>query len=203
MLKQKLKNAMHMLSEQIAAKPNHIAFWEPSGKTLTFGEVGAQISHAQCLLKKHGFESGMKVVLFAKPSAELFSWIGAILGLGGTVIVMEPWMSGPQVTQALATLHPTLFIHDWIGWFWGMRLKGIRKIPKWVSISRQYSAHPMKIEPVEELSQAIITFTTGSTGTQQGVVRPHATLNATRDILLERTGSKHLSGPDLCVFEGS
>jgi acyl-coenzyme A synthetase/AMP-(fatty) acid ligase len=200
--KEQLKNAMHMLSEHIVSKPVHIAFWETSGKTLTFGEVGAQISHAQEVLKKNGFELGAKVVLFAKPSAEMFSWIGAILGLGGTVIVMEPWMSGAQVTQALASVSPTLFIHDWIGWLWGARLKAIRKIPRWVSMSCKHSAQPMQIEPVDELSHAVITFTTGSTGTQKGVVRTHATLNATRDILLNRTGTRNFSGPDLCIFAG-
>jgi acyl-CoA synthetase (AMP-forming)/AMP-acid ligase II len=196
------KNAMHMLSEQIRARPEGIAFWEVSGRTLTFGEVGEQIAHAQGILQRRGFRPGMRAVLFAWPSAGLFSWIGAIVGLGGTVVVMEPWMSGVQVTRALDTLSPTHFVHGPLGWFWGLRLGSIRKIPTWVSLTRGRSRDPIHIESVDPLAQAVITFTTGSTGNQKGVVRTHTTLNTTRDILLKRAGSKHLAGPDLCIFSG-
>ncbi|MHC1743406.1 MAG: AMP-binding protein [Syntrophobacteraceae bacterium] len=195
-------NAMHMLSEQIRARPKEIAFWEVSGKTLTFGEVGEQVAHAQGILRKSGFRPGMRAVLFAWPCAALFSWIGAIVGLGGTVVVLEPWMSGAQVTRALDTLSPTHFVHDPLGWLWGLRLGPIRKIPAWIPLTRERSRDPVRIEAVDPLAQAVITFTTGTTGNQKGVVRTHATLSATRDILLERTESKHLTGPDLCIFSG-
>ncbi len=196
------ENAMHMLSEQIRARPGEIAFWEVSGKTLTFGEVGEQVAHAQGVLRRKGFRPGMRAVLFAWPCAALFSWVGAIVGLGGTVVVMEPWMSGEQVTRALDSLSPTHFVHDWLGWLWGLRLGSIRKIPAWVRLTRKSSRDPIHIEAVGPLAQAVVTFTTGSTGVQKGVVRTHATLGTTRDILMERTGSKHLTGPDLCIFPG-
>ncbi len=195
-------NAMSMVSEQIRFRPQQLAFWETSGKTLTFGQIGQQIAHAQRVLQCKSFGPNTRAVIFAWPSAELFSWIAAVLGLGGTVIVMEPWMSGKQVTLALENLKPTHFIHDTFGGIWGTTFAAIRKIPTWLFISHNLSSEPIVIESVAPLDQAIITFTTGSTGTQKGVVRTHNTLNTTRDILLERTGSKHLTGPDLCVFSG-
>lgn len=195
-------NAMHMLSEQIRARPEALAFWELSGRTLTFGEMGEQAAHAQGVLRRRGFQPGMRAVVFAWPSASLFSWMGAIVGLGGTVVVLEPWMSGLQVARALDALSPTHFVHDMLGWLWGARLGAIRRIPAWMWLTGKRSRDTMEIEPVDPSTQAVITFTTGSTGNQKGVVRTHTTLITTRDILLERTGSKDLTGPDLCIFSG-
>lgn len=166
----------------------------------TLTQMSGSIANA---LIQHGIDRHHKILLFEPLSAELYATILATLGIGATLIFVEPWMSATNIGHVIDSMKPSLFLTGSLGMLWGIRSTSIRKIPRWLCIKKilhHAIKTPFSLAPVPSDHPAIITFTTGTTGRPKGVVRTHQGLLAQQKVLSKVLDQQDPVGTDLCLF---
>ena len=197
-------NCTDLFFKQAKEGPNKIALFDFKGNQTTFGELSQMASLAQVQLRQYGMQPGDTILLQEFPGPKLYSLVIAILSLGATAILVEPWMPIKNIEKVISATKPKIFFSGFVGKMWGFRVRGIRKIPKWLGHSLfKQSLGPkneLKVENVEENTPGIITFTTGTTGDPKGVVRHQGYLLHQHRILTKALHTDKHDGVDLCVF---
>jgi acyl-coenzyme A synthetase/AMP-(fatty) acid ligase len=181
--------------------------FEDPKKCITFKGLVNLSTHCQHSLKEIGLKKGDYVLLFEEPSIKLYAIILAILASGYKVLLVEPWLSVDHIDRLIESCKPQLFISNTIGRLWGMRSKAIRKIPNKSSSSSltknadlNEMSKKIQIEKVEPETEAMLTFTSGTSGTPKGVVRSHQYLIDSGDIVLKYLKYDQYPGMDLTIF---
>lgn len=186
------KTALHILGK----KPG-----DPKGSA-TYGELLNQAGRIQSSLLRANIGPGDSVLLFTQPGPELFASVIAILGLGASVLLIEPFMPIRKIEGVIKHTRPKVFLSSFLGKVWGLRVPAVRKIPNWIRISSAMHelAFDFRAVPVDPTSAGVITFTSGTTGEPKGVVRTQGALVDQNRILGQALGFADHRGADLCVF---
>ncbi len=200
-------NALSLMIERDISD-DLVAFYPLDGKATTFGELMRMSLGAQERLLQLGFQPGDSALLADSISAEFYACVIAILGLGGKVILVEPFLPIAEIKQIVDAARPKVMIASWAGRIWGARVEAIRRIPHWKS-ARQLcrpidsrTSKQAKIRMIPRLPEdpGILTFTTGTTGKSKGVVRTHSALIAQNVAIRDAAQLDSYSGPDLAIF---
>jgi acyl-coenzyme A synthetase/AMP-(fatty) acid ligase len=126
-------------------------------------------------------------------SAELYIVMLGIIKMGGIAVFVDPWISFKSISAFSAFAEPTAFIG--VGKSHLLRLfqRNLRTLPITITTGMSYCGIPAKfslpkllcnhsgdgeINDVDPDSTALITFTSGSSGTPKGANRTHRFLNA-------------------------
>jgi acyl-coenzyme A synthetase/AMP-(fatty) acid ligase len=196
-------NGIKLFVRHAKASPQRTALWMPDSRHTSFGELMEMACKVQGNLIKQGIEAGDAVLVFDTLGPRLFSSILAIVGLGCHAIFAEPWMPLPDLNYTIATAKPKFFLTNFFGRLWALRVAAIRAIPHWIGFGNIQSVWPsssLHIESISPNDPAIITFTSGTTGTPKGVVRTQQFLVDQQEIISKTLYNTPYHGPDLCVF---
>lgn len=158
---------------------------------------------AQSIARSHGLKAGDSVLLLVAPGADLFAWILGLLGLGVSVLFVEPWMPVAHVEHVVRTVRPRMFVSSLAGLAWGARVRAVRQIPRWARarrVRREKTTPDLRVDDVDVTLPAVITFTSGTTGLPKGIVRTHRYMWDLHDILARHGSTEVYAGPDLCVL---
>jgi len=183
--------------------PNKMALCFPNHKDLSFGELQNMAASAAKEFHSCGLKAGDSVLLLENLSPRLYSTLIALISQGIAVVLVEPWMKIDRINSVIERIKPKAFVSGTIGKLWGLRLKSVRNIPKWITIGNLYkSSSSQKLESVsvDPDSPGIITFTSGTTGNPKGMVRRHQYLVDQHNILSKAQDNSELQGSDLCIF---
>ena len=183
--------------------PSRLAFHEPGNVIWSFTDLLALAAAAQNGLHKLGVKTGDSVLLADNISAEMYATVMAILGIGATVILVEPFLPVSEIEKIIIKTNPKLFLASALGKFWGTRVSSIRKIPHWSS-SRQLCANTGKasfrVESLDSTAPGIMTFTSGTTGSSKAVIRTHQSLTDQNRVIFEAAQFSNYPGSDLTIF---
>jgi acyl-coenzyme A synthetase/AMP-(fatty) acid ligase len=196
-------NCVSLFLAQARQNPSKMALWLPEEGVTTFGELKRLASSAQALAISKGIGPGDTVLLLEGLGSRLYAAVIGILGLGATVILVEPWMPVKKINHVIESVKPKLFLSGLFGKLWGARVRSVRKIPHWVTASKinhMKTSADFQIQEVDEGVPGIITFTSGTTGNPKGVVRHQGYLLNQHRVLTETLEGERLSNPDLCIF---
>ena len=148
---------------------------------ITFGDLNKHIQSTHAYFIDRGLKSGDRVLVFVPMSIELYVSVLALFQMGCTAVFIDEWAKLDRLKLSCQIADCKGFIGipvaARLGWF----IKEIRQIPIRMSTKEIQNA-PSK--PFQDLSTigpnnhtALITFTTGSTGTPKAVVRTHEILH--------------------------
>ncbi len=194
-------NAAELIVRQTEEKPKAAALWLPDGGVTTFGEMGRMATGVRAHMERLGVGPGDTVLMFDALGPRMYGAILAIASLGAATALVEPWMPVAKINHVLPFVKPKVFLTSGIGRLWGARVASIRAIPHWVSTS-SLKAEPggWQITSVDGDAPAIITFTSGTTGSPKGMVRTHQYLSDQHSILQSVLHGAHEPGADVCIF---
>jgi acyl-coenzyme A synthetase/AMP-(fatty) acid ligase len=160
------------------------AIWDSSHGITTFEGLYRQASGMQAVAH---VVRGDTALVCGSPSPALYAAVIGLIGLGCTVIFIEPWMPLAEIEEVILQKRPKIFVTHFWGRLWGLRVKAIREIPRWLSLKQKPSECPLIAVALPEEESAILTFTTGTTGKSKVILRTHGILSHQSKILASYT----------------
>ena len=198
-------NTLELLTQKKDIDPNRVAIHTlgSSQKPVRFEALMQWSASAQIgLIKNAGLKTGDSVLIADRITPMLYASVMAVLGLGATVILVEPFLPVSEIETLIEGLKPKVFLASRLGMLWGLRVPAIRRIPHWIrpqTLDREKSTG-FHVESVLPSHPGIITFTSGTTGKSKGVVRTHGALQTQNQVITKAGNLDQFKGPDLAIF---
>ncbi len=195
-------NCIELFAIKSRELKDQVAFVAPHGTPALFGELRERVMRIQSELLEKKFQAGEAVLIATEPSVDLYAIVIAVMGLGGSIVLVEPWMPVKKISEVIALVRPKIFVSSLVGNLWGLRVPEIRKIPHWIKPKTLLSGTKKEliVADVDEKTPGIITFTSGTSGTPKGVVREQGYLLRQFTVLNKSLEMDHYKGSDLCIF---
>ncbi|HJQ37530.1 MAG TPA: AMP-binding protein [Thermoanaerobaculia bacterium] len=170
-------NAASLFRDAARAHPERIAFHE-GRRAITFGALWERVERFP--VREHD-----RALIMLPMSVELYVALLGVLHANAVAVFLDPWVGPRRMIQLARHARPT----KWIG-TWKSQLLRL-----FVSLESGRPAPP----PGAAGTPALLTFTTGSSGTPKSVNRTHRILIAQHERLAEAFPPKE-GDVDLCTF---
>ena len=192
-----MANIVELFLARAASAPDAVALIDRHrgrDRATTFAELETQGARLATMLSRHGVGIGSPVLLFHPPSAELYAVLIAIFRLGAIAMVIDVSAGRGTLDAACQALPPVALFASGRGLLFARLSRTLRRIPMKLTsarfapgASRMASAASLPrndvVAAVSGDAPALVTFTSGSTGTAKGAVRSHDVLRAQHEAL--------------------
>jgi len=176
-------NIAARLAERAALHPDRAAIVDRTGRRLTFGELDRRVRALGAGLARRGLGPGDSVLLFVPLSTDLYVALLATLHCGATAVFVDAWADRRRLDAAVRVASPKMFIGTPKAQLLRLLSPAIRRIPvhltagtRFLPLRRYESATPTGPASIDDDTPALVTFTTGSTGTPKAAARSHSFL---------------------------
>ena len=167
-------NSVQLFFESAKKFPEKAAIITPE-ETITFAELEKRVNETAYYFLEKGLKKGDRVLLFVPMSTDLYRIVLALFHIGATAVFLDEWVSKKRLEACCEVAQCQAFIGVFkarvLSWF----SAPLRRIPLQLGTSYR-PAVPQKINPTTTSDTALITFTTGSTGTPKAAKRTHGFL---------------------------
>ena len=192
-------NIAELLLQKAQEHPDKVALVFPTNKgdiAYTYAQLQDLVWSFMQELRAHNIQENDRIVILFPVSVELYTLIAAIYSIGAVAVLIDPGMGLSRITSALQTAKPKALVSTKAAlkfrWFipalWNIQTFFCINGTSWGCIplgQPKTKAHPQDIVPRKENDQALITFTSGSTGAPKGANRHHQFLLAQHHALLQ------------------
>ncbi|PRD55776.1 AMP-binding protein [Sphingobacterium gobiense] len=155
--------------------PNKTAIWDKNGDKITFSELARHVRQTANYFKRKGILKGDRVLLFVPMGIDLYRNVLALFYLGATVVFVDQWSKIDRLDTCCQIADCKAFVGSWKAHVLRFFSKGIRQIPIKLGLSYSGVGNDQMCQTLLE-DAALITFTTGSTGTPKAALRTHGFL---------------------------
>jgi acyl-CoA synthetase (AMP-forming)/AMP-acid ligase II len=171
----------------------HALIMQEKGQTsvITFAELWQRVDSFSVALRANGFSAGERAIVMVPMSVDLYTVMLGIIKMGGIAVFVDPWISLRRIAAFSAFAEPTGFIGVARSHILRLFRKELRALPLTVTTGASIGGIPAKLSlpallrsytgdngAVDGDGTALITFTSGSSGTPKGANRTHRFLNA-------------------------
>jgi acyl-CoA synthetase (AMP-forming)/AMP-acid ligase II len=186
-----------LLARHAAASPDRVALVEPGGRTVTFGALATRVARLAGAFRARGLAPGDRVVVLLPMGIRLYEALLALFHGGHTAVLVDPSAGLPRMREALGRIG----VHGLIG---SRKAQLLRLVVGPLRGGKLYAADGCAFPPARGLDEldgepipavsppgsepALITFTTGTTGTPKAIGRSHAFLLAQHRVLADHMG---------------
>ena len=187
-----MENITTYLKANATEHPDRLALAMPNGESVTFAELWERVDRFSVGLKARGMSPGDRIIVMIPMSIELYVALLGIIKMGAVAIFVDPWIGTRQIAKFCSFASPRGFIGIPKSHLLRLFEADLRGLPFTMTTGARFlgipAAHSLKnllsepgdglIHESEPLDSALITFTTGSSGTPKGANRTHRFLNA-------------------------
>ena len=156
-------------------------------KLISFAELENEVQQQAAFFRAKGIEKGDRVLIFVPMSLDLYRIVLALFSIGATAVFLDEWVSFKRMELCCEVAQCKAFVGGWKIQFLSFFSSALRKIP--IHIGLSYEKEILEntlLEEMQSTDNALITFTTGSTGTPKAAKRTHGFLKAQFDALIEK-----------------
>ncbi|WP_114784115.1 AMP-binding protein [Botryobacter ruber] len=154
---------------------------------VTFREFEQQVLDTAAYFTEKGIGKGDRVMLFVPMSIDLYRIVLALFHIGATAVFLDEWVSKKRLEACCQVAQCQAFIGIFKARVLALFTSELRKIP--IKLGTGYKQNSRKnatAAPTTASDTALITFTTGSTGTPKAAKRTHGFLHEQFQALLEK-----------------
>lgn len=214
-------NIAFFLEEHAQKQPHKIAFYFlPSGvsvdkniqhNSIMYRDFNDKVSIFSGSLLRSGIKKGNRVIIFVAISPELYISIAGLQRIGAIPVLIDSLARKEQLGEILQNSQPKGVIApieflkafrtnlDFFGIQTRISTNTYSEEENTISFNKLLKGKAKKIVPVEQNDTALITYTTGSSGTPKGANRTHRFL-AAQHYALKRLFPYSSNDIDLPVF---
>jgi acyl-CoA synthetase (AMP-forming)/AMP-acid ligase II/pimeloyl-ACP methyl ester carboxylesterase len=176
--------------------PNRLKDWDPNSPfglphdSINVEDLDLLVGKIAAGLQKMGIEKNDKVVIFIPMSLYLYASMFAVQKIGAVAVFLDSWARRDQMGLAVEVVNPKAIISVELAFDYLKEVERIQQIPLKIVAADHKEQYSETLEnlmttddyakacPVESEHTALITFTTGSSGTPKGADRSHRFLAA-------------------------
>ncbi len=169
-------NIVNIFEEQVRCMPSKLALIE-QGRSVTFGELGDKVNQCAARYNRKGIYKGAHVLVLIPVSIDLYINVLALFKLGAVVVFTDEWVNSKRLSVCIDKVGVDYLVTSMKGFLFSYVHSGLRQIKNRViykSTSEQFVEHAA----IDRRDSALVTFTTGSTGTPKAANRTHEFLLA-------------------------
>ena len=167
-------NIVSLFLRQARAMPDKIAIVEDE-LSISFGELCRQVEETAAYFVRKGIKQGDRVLVFVPMGIDLYRTVLALFYIGAIAVFVDEWADRKRLDKCCAIADCKAFIGVWKAHLLRLLSKEIRNIP--IKLTTAYSGKgSVTTTETSPDETALITFTTGSTGTPKAAVRTHGFL---------------------------
>lgn len=170
-------NVLEAFHLRVAMHPSRIAVIDGSDVATTYGDLDLRARSLAASWRDQGLVRGDRVLLAIKVDADLYAALAALWMIGAVAVFPEPALGLRGLRGAVEATSPRAFLAN-----------GMYRILRWIdssvrSIGLRLSmgsagCAPMGFEDMDPADHALISFTSGSTGSPKAIARSHGFLVA-------------------------
>ena len=170
--------------------PDHQAIIT-EGESISYADLKTKVIATARYFESKGIKSGDRVLIFVPMSVDLYRIVLALFSMGATAVFLDEWVSKKRMEICCKIADCAGFIGITKAHVVKLFSKELRAIPITLKIRHSHKAD----DSFELLSPkidhtALITFTTGSTGTPKAANRTHAFLIAQFEAIKNKLNPK-------------
>jgi len=162
------------------------AIIDRDGRTITFGELAEEVKETANWYRAKGITRGDRVLVFVPMSVELYRCVLALFHIGATAVFLDEWVSKERLELCCRIAECKAFIGIFKARVLALFSKELRRIPIKLGCGYKTLVARYNIERGPASDTALVTFTTGSTGTPKAAKRTHGFLKAQFDALVDK-----------------
>jgi olefin beta-lactone synthetase len=177
-------NVSELFFQMARQSPDAIAIAD-KGKSLIFNTLEQKVRAQAAHFRAKGLRPGDRVLVFVPMSVELYCTVLALFQIGATAVFLDEWVSLSRLRLCCRLADCRGFVAPWKFRLLGFFIPEIRKIPLHFGLQPPENEALGEIFPAKSDDPALLTFTTGSTGTPKVARRTHGFLRQQFDALIE------------------
>jgi acyl-CoA synthetase (AMP-forming)/AMP-acid ligase II len=188
-------NVVQLLQQAARAQPDRRAL--AAGESVTFAQLWDRVDRCSVGLRRCGLQPGDRAICMIPMSVDLYVVLLGLLKAGAVAVFVDPWIGLRQIAAFSAFAEPRAFLGVPKSHVLRLLDGGLRRLPITVTTGRCWGGWPARASLADLLKEpgdghihvarpddsALITFTSGSSGTPKGANRTHAFLLAQHDAL--------------------
>lgn len=168
-------NIVNLFLEASKKYPNQLAIVE-TDQEINYSKLSSEVRQTAQYFKSRGIEKGDRVLVFVPMSIDLYRTVLALFYIGATAVFLDEWVNKKRLEICCEIAHCKGFIAGAKVRLLALLSKELRAIPIKLNPNKRKQG---TLEPIDLKGDtaALITFTTGSTGTPKAALRSHEFLN--------------------------
>lgn len=173
-------NIFRLFQAAATTNPETSAFITEAGQAVTYAQLQGRIEATAAGFRKQGVETDDRVLVFVPMSVGLYVTVLALFKIGATAVFVDEWADIKRLRKACRLADCRGFAATGLLRSLAWLIPEIRRIPVWLNPvdSSKPATEPVPTAAVNPADHALITFTTGSTGTPKAADRTHGFLAA-------------------------
>ena len=168
-----MNNVADLLFRQAAAEPRRTALVQ-GRRSLDYAQLAANVRKRAKFYRDRGLRDGDRVLVFVPMSIALYEILLALFRIGCTAVFLDSWADRARMDAALRAAGCRGFIGIPKSFLLLLRSRELRRVPVKLFAASTGAAEDDLPPGTEE--NALVTFTTGSTGRPKAAKRTHAFL---------------------------
>ena len=163
---------------------------KPRYLTITYGQLAEAAWTLSAKLNRAGVVRGDRVLLLQPLSPDLFQALIAVIQIGAVAVLVNPFSSLGQVGEAARRTAARVMIGGWKAQFARQFSRPLRALPhsiwsrpNWRNLAPATPSSAGEIATMDAGDLAMISFTSGTTGSSKAIHRTHGHMNTQGDIL--------------------
>lgn len=165
-------NLIDAFLARCAEHPDRIALIDPKGRATSYASLSDRAERLAARWQAQGLQPGDRVLLALGFTADLYAALAALWRLGAVAVLPEPALGLRGIRVAMAAAQPRALLLDGVYRLLPLLAPAARRAPLRLSL-RGCSDTAPAVADLPGHAPALISFTTGSTGTPKAIVRSH------------------------------
>lgn len=160
----------------VESRPSHLALIDAKGRSVTYGQFYQDIRDTAAYFHAKGIRKGDRVLVFVPMGLDLYRVVLALFYLGAVAVFLDEWVNRKRLERCCQLAQCSAFVGSRKSRLLSIISPSIRQLPIKLGTAWQKDCVPVSREACVAEDSALITFTTGSTGTPKAADRTHGFL---------------------------